>query len=465
MPQIIILFCLPPSSFQILAKAKKESNPSPKPETATAAAPTLAAPIEQPAAASARKETPSPAIASTAATAAVVNEVPIQKDSPKSLASKERLNKKKKNELIIQSRQMSTIYDFITEFFPDKKLHIFSTQSADLDQMDDMSVNTIMSLLGKAELTRSEIQILIDYLLNKQQDNTSNHSEWSDDIVQKLKRQLADKEKILAEEQESSAGFQVKLREMRAEINTERVQNQYKMNAFVEELNAKKMETQNLSQEIQFINDKYSNEKQALANQLQQLQTKLYLDKQLSETNTVLTNENFSKNHIINDLQEKLNHATQTITDLEQKLRDYDMVLRQGESEMGVLKNEMQRLHGDNVQNVADKEEYEKMLSMQKFDLEQLRAQVAEQTAKSSHLDDSSKVEIRNLQNALDSSNTELQLGRADLANSKERVDELTAKVRDLDESCQKFSNNYRQHEKQVNATFSIWNCICFVCQ
>lgn len=313
-----------------------------------------------------------------------------------------------------------------------------------------MSVNTIMSLLSKADLTRGEIQILIDYLLNKQQDNTSNHSDWSDDIVQKLKRQLAEKEKALAEEQESAFGFQVKLREMRAEINSERVQNQYKMNAFLEELNAKKMETQNLSQEIQFINDKHGNEKQALTNQLQQLQSKLYMDKQLSEANTVLTNENFSKNHIINDLQEKLNHSTQTIADLEQKLRDYEMILRQGEGEMGVLKNEMQRLHGDSVRNVADKEEYEKLLSMQKYELEQLRAQVAEQTAKSSHLDDSSKVEIRNLQNALDSSNTELQLCRADLANSKERVDDLTAKVRDLDESCQTFSNNYRQHEKQV---------------
>lgn len=62
-----------------------------------------------------RKETPSPAAVAqpqptVPITAAVANEVvPVQKDSPKSLATKEKLNKKKKNELISnQSRQMST---------------------------------------------------------------------------------------------------------------------------------------------------------------------------------------------------------------------------------------------------------------------------------------------------------------------------------------------------------------------
>lgn len=338
-----------------------------------------------------------------------------------------------------------------------------------------MGVNTIVSLLAKAELTRSEIQLLIDYLLNKQQDNTSNHSEWSDDIVQKLKRQLAEKEKALIDEQETAAGFQAKLREMRMEINTERAQNQYKLNAFVEELNAKKMENQNLTQEIQFINDKYTNEKQTLTNQLQQIQTKLYLDKQnvnqeqiqklqqLTDANQLLTNENFSKTHMINDMQEKFNLSAKTIGELEQKLRDYEMILRQSENEIGVLKNEMQRLHGDNVRKIADKDEYEKIIQMQKYDLEQLRAQIAEQNAKSNHLDDSSKVEIRNLQNALDSSNTELQLGRGDLVKSKELVDELTAQVSDLKSTIDAHNSNSMKQGNQVNQMFFLFFVILLI--
>lgn len=101
-----ILFSLPDD---FAAKAKKESNPSPKPEMAAAAVAAPAAPVEQPALPVARKETPPPAIAPTTA----VNEIPIQKDSPKSLTSKEKLNKKKKNELIIQSRQMSMFHTLI----------------------------------------------------------------------------------------------------------------------------------------------------------------------------------------------------------------------------------------------------------------------------------------------------------------------------------------------------------------
>lgn len=81
-------------------------------ETVTQA---VSAPVETtpPAAAAAttttRKETPPPAT-STAVT--VTNEVvPVQKDSPKSLATKEKLNKKKKNELISnQTRHMSKYY-------------------------------------------------------------------------------------------------------------------------------------------------------------------------------------------------------------------------------------------------------------------------------------------------------------------------------------------------------------------
>ncbi|KOX71283.1 Kinectin [Melipona quadrifasciata] len=77
-----------------------------------------------------------------------------------------------------------------------------------------------MPLVQKAELSRSEIQILIDQLLNKQMDNPSEHSEWTEgraDPVIKLKKQLAEKEKALADEHEANIAFQNKLKELRAE--------------------------------------------------------------------------------------------------------------------------------------------------------------------------------------------------------------------------------------------------------
>lgn len=97
-----------------------------------------------------------------------------------------------------------------------------------VDDREDISVNFLILLLSKADFTRSEIQILIDYLLNKQHDTiTVNHSEWSEgksDVVQKLKKQLSEKEKALEDEQLAITSLQDRLKEIRAEINSERAQ-------------------------------------------------------------------------------------------------------------------------------------------------------------------------------------------------------------------------------------------------
>lgn len=66
---------------------------------------------------------------------------------------------------------------------------------------DAVNVNAIMQQLNHGKLTRNEIQILIDFLLNKQQD-TANviHSDWSDDPIHKLRNQLDEKDRLLGEE-------------------------------------------------------------------------------------------------------------------------------------------------------------------------------------------------------------------------------------------------------------------------
>jgi len=121
-----------------------------------------------------------------------------------------------------------------------------------------------MNVFSRAELNRSEIQILIDYLLNKQQDMPSSHSEWSDDICQKLKRQLEEKEKLLAEEQEASIGIQAKLRELRQEVNTERAQMHARNQAYIDKLQGKEQELAALNQELSSLNDKLTLERQQL---------------------------------------------------------------------------------------------------------------------------------------------------------------------------------------------------------
>ncbi|KAG6450013.1 hypothetical protein O3G_MSEX006304 [Manduca sexta] len=88
-----------------------------------------------------------------------------------------------------------------------------------------VNVGELVRVVREAALSRTEIQILTDALLNKHHDPLPQHSEWTEgpnDPVQKLKKQLADKEKALADEVDASQALQAKLKELRASLNAER---------------------------------------------------------------------------------------------------------------------------------------------------------------------------------------------------------------------------------------------------
>ncbi|XP_004924530.2 kinectin isoform X4 [Bombyx mori] len=88
-----------------------------------------------------------------------------------------------------------------------------------------VNVGELVRVVREASLSRTEIQILTDALLDKHHDPLPEHSEWSEgpnDPVQKLKKQLADKEKALADEVEASQALQAKLKELRTSLNAER---------------------------------------------------------------------------------------------------------------------------------------------------------------------------------------------------------------------------------------------------
>ncbi|XP_047994088.1 ribosome-binding protein 1 isoform X2 [Leguminivora glycinivorella] len=88
-----------------------------------------------------------------------------------------------------------------------------------------VNVGELVRVVREAALSRTEIQILTDALLNKHHDPLPQHSEWTEgpnDPMQKLKKQLADKEKVLADEVEASQALHAKLKELRATLNAER---------------------------------------------------------------------------------------------------------------------------------------------------------------------------------------------------------------------------------------------------
>lgn len=142
---------------------------------------------------------------------------------------------------------------------------------------DETGITPLIRELSRADLTKNQIQVLIDFLLNKQSDTLAHDpTEWSEgksDLLQKLKKQLQEKEAQLKNEQDALAGMQSKLKELRTEFNTEKVQFNANLKAHSEQLHNSRLEIKNLQAEIQFMTDKHNNEKQSLSVSYKQLQT------------------------------------------------------------------------------------------------------------------------------------------------------------------------------------------------
>lgn len=350
-----------------------------------------------------------------------------------------------------------------------KKKNEFDLVQKLMDEREGININFLVPILSKAELTRNEIQILIDFLLNKQQDTVgADHSEWSEgrsDVLQKLKKQLAEKEKALQDEQDASAAIQAKLRELRGEINFDKAQQTANIKLLSDQLKTKNLELQNFASEVKFMQDKHNAEKQTMTTQLQQ-QAKYMQEKkagsqevmqqvqQLTDTNNVLKNELVTKNSMVMELQHKFQFQEETfkkIGEYEQKFAEYEHLLRQKdeqkkyleqelnatlqrvqemknrEADVGLINVENQRLRAD----LCRKDNLESMLELQKFEYEKLKQQMSEQV-KSVHMDDNNKVEIRNLQNALDSSQKELTEYRTEAIDNKKVVDDLNGQAKEM---------------------------------
>lgn len=141
---------------------------------------------------------------------------------------------------------------------------------------DETGITPLIRELSRADLTKNQIQVLIDFLLNKQSDTLAHDpTEWSEgksDLLQKLKKQLQEKEAQLKNEQDALTGTQSKLKELRNEFNTEKVQFNANLKAHAEQLHNSKLEIKNLQAEIQFLNNKHSSEKQSMSSSFNQIQ-------------------------------------------------------------------------------------------------------------------------------------------------------------------------------------------------
>lgn len=317
---------------------------------------------------------------------------------------------------------------------------------------DETGITPLIRELSAAELTKNQIQVLIDFLLNKQSDTTAKDpTEWTEgksDLMQKLKKQLQEKEAQLKNEQDALSGMQIKLKELRTELNTEKIQSNATLKAQLEQIQNFKSEIKTLQSEIQFLNDKHNNEKQTLNLSLKQLQAK-YLQvseslkaqeslpniQQIQNENQVLQQEIINKNQQIMEIKVLIDQKEAALSERDNKLTEYDVCLRQKDETCKFVENELRQ----RVQDVSNRDgEIQKLnaevtrvkdiLQRQTVEVDQLKQQVNEYH-QNNHAEENNKIEIRNLQNALDSSKKELEAQSALIVDYKRKLEDLSKQL------------------------------------
>ncbi|XP_039489797.1 putative uncharacterized protein DDB_G0271606 isoform X2 [Drosophila santomea] len=359
-------------------------------------------------------------------------------------------------------------------------------------QNQTIGVNALMNVFSRAELNRSEIQILIDYLLNKQQDMPSSHSEWSDDICQKLKRQLEEKEKLLAEEQEASIGIQAKLRELRQEVNTERAQMHARNQAYIDKLQGKEQELSALNQELSSLNDKLTIERQQLTTlrrekqansqdlvQLQRLQQDLaHKEKCLAEMTAFVNAETQQKNEVIQQQAQQVQTLELQRDELEARQNNSIFELEQRkqlEAENGDLKqelcavaqaqSELQRVHAAELQELRQElsvlEARNVALSQQLTQAansavqataaqsEQAQAQTEALAQKQQELS-ALRSQVGSLTDAQAQQQKQANALQSQLQEAQQRAEQLQAKEKNLQQELQEQREKNNQQHKEL---------------
>ncbi|XP_011636853.1 kinectin-like isoform X3 [Pogonomyrmex barbatus] len=237
------------------------------------------------------------------------------------------------------------VKEVVVQQLPSKEPKKTKKKNDILSQIDGDAVNVelLMLCIQKAELSRSEIQILTNQLLNKQQDNPLEHSEWTEgraDPVIKLKKQLAEKEKALADEHEASVAFQNKLKELRAEFNTEKSRLSANIRQLEESLNVKITETQTLHTRMQHILESHVAEKQGFARQIEQLQTKVNEDATI--IHKLQEDQGQTQGHLQQELMAQRKQMEVQFAQMRENENALKSQLTQKHVEMQDLQNELQ---------------------------------------------------------------------------------------------------------------------------
>ncbi|KAL1512473.1 hypothetical protein ABEB36_002058 [Hypothenemus hampei] len=320
--------------------------------------------------------------------------------------------------------------------------------------------------IRNAELSRTEVQLLIDLLLNKQLEAPiiDDWSEGKSDPVQKLKKQLADKEKQLQDEQEALAGVQAKLKEVRIEQSNERTQLQQKLKR-AEESKIDIVAAHNrLQQKILELEDLLNKERsnyQIVLNDYKALQLQ---SKQLESTLISYQETEI----VIHNLKAENLHLTKECQLLTQQMQEQD---RNYQSLVQQLQNiEMNHsyalsAHQEEVRKMAEnhhieEQKFKEIIEHLNVEIQKLQEKNHAQLNGSSDAHKEHEMEILNLTNELSSVKSELKSVNQTFVEIKQQYqDQLTVSQEkynqlkiELDEQQNKNNELRKKNWKVVEA-------------
>ncbi|KAJ3648678.1 hypothetical protein Zmor_020462 [Zophobas morio] len=319
------------------------------------------------------------------------------------------------------------------------------------------NMSILLNLVRKAELSRSEVQILIDLLLNKQHEAPAVIDEWSEgksDPVQKLKKQLAEKEKLLAEEQQAVANAQAKLKELRSEHQNEKSTLLQKIRSMEELMHSKQLDANRNHQQIQQLQAQVKEEvikyhtlreeHAALQMQRQQIEMRLNQAQESEVIISQLQGEVQELSSINNQLQMELAHFTEE--NMGEKERNQSLILQLNsfQKELEQKSDRNRQLEESRVKVEHDVETILNRENDLKAEVSHLNSVIQQQNEEIRKLEHNLKQHLDDLQKQTDDSNKIITQLTSDLRQAQEETAQM--KVTHMNGALQE----NKQHEVEL---------------
>ncbi|XP_059160566.1 ribosome-binding protein 1-like isoform X10 [Physella acuta] len=303
-----------------------------------------------------------------------------------------------------------------------------SKQKANIEEAQ-VNGSKLISSVKSAKLSDSEVQTLIDILLNRQGLTPSpavseswNKKSQKGDPLSLLKKQLEEKEKALQEEQLQTASANSRLRDLKNEITSEKTKFSALEKKFQEVISKNKAEVDALQQRMKHSQEQHVVETSNLQTRIRQLeqsgdksssQKVLEENKVLQDALTQKSKETVSLGEKIKSMEKELNNSQNKIQSneavkktLESKISTYEDKIRKLESaqkdtdsvinkRVDEISLELKRTEAKNSSLISDLQKANSALTTAQSECSVLKTKLQELEAHLTKADANKEVETR----------------------------------------------------------------------